>query len=133
MAKYLGNFTLPLLAWISGNVSRSYITVRYQKILFHHHLLSRRSDHPGYAERKGRSVPFPALHLHTSAMGLDDMFDDRKPKTGAADLAAAGLIASIEPFKKPRQMLPAYPDACVPHPDQDLVPVPSRNLRTYRN
>jgi hypothetical protein len=49
--------------------------------------------------RKGAPFAGNALHRHFAAMGLDDVFDDRQPQTGAAQLSAARLIHAIKPFE----------------------------------
>src|SRR6185503_12812065 len=54
---------------------------------------------------KRAAAPGRALDVHPSLMAIEDVLDDRETETGAAPLAAALDVDTVEPLGEPRDRL----------------------------
>ena len=78
--------------------------------------------------REGAPLAERAFDGHASPVSLNDMLHDGESESRSAELAAAGLVDTVEPLEEARQVLVPYPAAAIDHIDHDFVSVfPSGN------
>src|SRR6266478_5815254 len=78
----------------------------------------------GKNDANGRAASNLALGLDAAAVQLGDMFHNRQPEAGAAELTAAGLVRAIKSFKNSRQIFLTNSDAIVAHAEHGLIAAP---------
>src|SRR5260370_6044224 len=68
-----------------------------------------------------------AFRFDPAAVQLGDMFHNREPEAGAAELRAAGLVRAIKSFKNSRQMFLTNSDAIVAYAKHYFAPTTLRS------
>src|SRR5262249_25070473 len=68
-----------------------------------------------------------AFRFDPAAVQLGDMFHNRQPEAGAAELTAAGLVRAIKSFKNSRHIFAANSDAVIADAQHNLTPASSRS------
>jgi hypothetical protein len=76
---------------------------------------------PGQVDFKGAPLSGSTLNRDSAPMGLGDVFDDGKAKTGSAQLSASCLVNTIKPLKDSGKMFFLYATALVMDADYNLI------------
>src|SRR5437588_12036120 len=82
---------------------------------------------------KGRTLVWRAVDQKPATMTINDVFDQRQPKPGAALCAAVADIHSIEPLGQSRQMFVRDAGAGIPHDDGHFRHAPPWYVRRRRH
>ena len=67
----------------------------------------------GQDDRKAAAPSLAAFDLQAAAVAIDDMLDDRQPKTGSAIAAGNGRVNLTEIIEKAGQFVLRNTDACI--------------------
>ena len=62
---------------------------------------------------KDASFAWRAFNVNSTGVCLDNMLYDGKPKSGATEFTASGLVNPVKSFKESRQVFFSYSDALV--------------------